>query len=310
MRVRSLFGRLAPMRTNLFTVVCALVVLTATTIPVLADTKSEIEKRLQQDFSGTNVFLRSSLLGDRLQFDAEGHSKSAETGPWTVAAVIAIHDIHCTDSTIEIEGERIFLAYDDKAKKFRSVFPIPALQKGIEVLPADPKEAKKAEKKKFAKRNRVHITILRPAETTQQAVLDTVARVLLPSNELVSNAVPLYWRRFTRSLEGSREEDVATPSGGPVSRVGKGISPPKAVHSPDPEYPESARELRFQGVVVLSCIVTKEGEASDLEIVRPAGLGLDEKAVETVRTWRFNPAMKNGDPVAVKISIEVAFHLY
>jgi TonB family protein len=298
-------------RTNLITRICALVLVAATmVVPALAETRPEIEKRLQQDFSGTNVFLRSSLLGDRLQFDSEGHSKSAETGPWTVAAVIAIHDIHCTDSAIEIEGERILLVYDDKAKKFRSVFPIPAQQKGIEVLPADPKEAKKAGKKKFAKRNRVHITIQPPAETTQQAVLDTVAKVWLPTNELVSNALPLYWRKFTRGLEGSREQDVATPSGGPIYRVGKDVSLPKAVHSPDPEYPEVARELRFQGVVLVSCIITKAGGASDVEIVQPAGLGLDEKAVEAVRTWRFNPAMKNGDPVAVKISIEVAFHLY
>jgi TonB family protein len=85
---------------------------------------------------------------------------------------------------------------------------------------------------------------------------------------------------------------------------------PKVLHQSNPEYSELARSLKFGAEVVLSCVITKEGVASNIKIERPAGLGLDEKAIEAVRTWRFEPAMRNGDPVPVLISVEVEFHLY
>lgn len=300
------------MKANLSAMICGLAVLVVMmTVPALAESSSDIEKRLQQDFSGTNVFLRSSLVDDTLRFDSEGHSKSTETGPWTIAAVLAIRDIHYKEASIEIEGERILLYHDATPGKFRSVFPIPALQRGIEVLPADRKQAKKAEKKKLAKRNRVHITIQRPAgELTLQAVLDIMAKVFLPTNEHISDAVPAYWRKYMRELEGIREEPPAAAPAAVGFCTGKDVTPPKATHAPDPDYSLFARELRYEGGLWLTTIVNTEGEATDIEITKPAGLGLDEKAVEAVRGWKFKPGMKDGNPVAIKISVEIEFHLY
>ena len=57
-------------------------------------------------------------------------------------------------------------------------------------------------------------------------------------------------------------------------------------------------------------IVTPEGRAQDIYVMRSAGMGLDERALEAVRTWRFEPARKDGQPVAVQISVEVSFRLY
>lgn len=300
------------MKSNLFVTVCGLAVLAATvSVLARADSSSDIEKRLQQDFSGTNVFLRSSLVDDTLRFDSEGHSRSSETGPWTMAGVVAIHDIHYKDSSIEIEGERIVLFHDATPGKFRSVFPIPALQRGIEVLPADKKQAKKAEKKKLAKQNRVHVTIQRPqGELTQQAVLDIMAKVFLPSNEHISEAVPTYWRTYMRGLEGLPEEPPSEASTPKVYRVGKDVTPPKAVHAPDPEYSLFARQLRYEGGLWLTLVVNSEGQPTDIQIKKPAGLGLDEKALEAVCGWKFKPGMKEGNPVAVRISVEIEFHLY
>jgi protein TonB len=92
-------------------------------------------------------------------------------------------------------------------------------------------------------------------------------------------------------------------------RVGGGVSAPVATFQPDPEYSEEARKAKYQGEVWLTVIVGTDGRAHDIRVSRSLGLGLDEKAIESVKTWRFEPGKKDGVPVAVQISVEVAFHL-
>lgn len=98
--------------------------------------------------------------------------------------------------------------------------------------------------------------------------------------------------------------------GGGVYKVGGGISAPQAISSPDPDYTEAARQAKRQGTCVLWLIVDAAGHPRDIKVVRGLGLGLDAKALEAVRQWRFQPALKDGKPVDVQISVEVEFHLY
>lgn len=99
-------------------------------------------------------------------------------------------------------------------------------------------------------------------------------------------------------------------TGGGVFHVGGGVSAPKTIYAPDPEYSEEARKVKQMGVVVLQLVVSADGTPRDIQVVRTLGLGLDEKAIEAVKTWRFEPARKDGKPVAVSVNIEVNFHLY
>jgi TonB family protein len=98
--------------------------------------------------------------------------------------------------------------------------------------------------------------------------------------------------------------------GGGLYKVGGGVSAPRPIYSPDPEYSEEARHAKFQGTVILYVIVGADGKPHDIRIMRSLGMGLDEKAIEAVRTWRFDPARKNAQPVSVQISVEVTFRLY
>jgi periplasmic protein TonB len=98
--------------------------------------------------------------------------------------------------------------------------------------------------------------------------------------------------------------------GGGVFRVGGGVSAPKATFAPDPEYSEEARKAKYQGTCVLWLIVGPDGHPRDIRVSRTLGLGLDEKAIEAVKNWKFEPAMKDGKPVAVQINVEVDFRLY
>jgi TonB family protein len=88
------------------------------------------------------------------------------------------------------------------------------------------------------------------------------------------------------------------------------VSAPRAIFAPDPEYSEEARKAKYQGTVVLWMIVGPDGRPRDIRVARSVGMGLDEKALEAVRTWRFEPARKDGRPVAVQINVEVSFRLY
>jgi TonB family protein len=98
--------------------------------------------------------------------------------------------------------------------------------------------------------------------------------------------------------------------GGGVFRVGGGVSAPKEIYAPEPEYSEEARKVKHMGVVVLQLVVGPDGTPRDIRVVRTLGLGLDEKAIEAVKKWRFDPAKKDGKPVAVSVNVEVNFHLY
>lgn len=98
--------------------------------------------------------------------------------------------------------------------------------------------------------------------------------------------------------------------GGGVFRVGGGVSAPRALNTPDPDYSEEARKAKYQGTVVLWLVVDQGGRPRDVKVARSLGMGLDQKAIEAVRKWTFEPAMKDGKPVAVQINVEVNFRLY
>ncbi len=99
-------------------------------------------------------------------------------------------------------------------------------------------------------------------------------------------------------------------TGGGAYRVGGGVSAPRPIYDPDPEYSEEARKAKFQGAVLLWVIVGADGKPRDIRVQRSLGMGLDEKAIEAVRLWKFEPSMLDGHPVAVQVNIEVSFRLY
>lgn len=99
--------------------------------------------------------------------------------------------------------------------------------------------------------------------------------------------------------------------GGGYYRPGAGgVTAPRAVYTPDPEYSEEARKAKYQGTVILWVAIGTDGRPKDIRVQRSLGMGLDEKAIEAVRTWRFEPSRLNGQAVPVQVNIEVNFRLY
>jgi periplasmic protein TonB len=98
-------------------------------------------------------------------------------------------------------------------------------------------------------------------------------------------------------------------TGGGAFRIGGDVSAPQLVSKVEPEYSEEARKAKYSGTVLLQIVVDEHGNPRDIRVIRPLGLGLDEKAVEAVQHWRFRPGMKGGRPVATQAQVEVNFRL-
>jgi protein TonB len=98
--------------------------------------------------------------------------------------------------------------------------------------------------------------------------------------------------------------------GGPL-RPGNGISGPFVIREVRPEYTADAMRAKIEGVVVLECVVQKDGSIGQVRVVRPLDnrYGLDLKAIEAARQWRFRPATKDGEPVDIYVTLELAFNL-
>jgi len=102
---------------------------------------------------------------------------------------------------------------------------------------------------------------------------------------------------------------VTSASDPPSYRVGNGVVRPIPMYQPEPEYSEAARTSRAQGPVTLTVVIDRFGHVSRLRVNQMLGLGLDEKAMETVLQWRFKPGTLNGKPVAVLAQILINFRL-
>lgn len=109
------------------------------------------------------------------------------------------------------------------------------------------------------------------------------------------------------------------PGGGPCSgdcgfgvatfRGVTGASAPQVIYQVDPEFSDAARKAKHQGVVMIAVIVDTDGRVKDPHVVQALGLGLDERALEAVKQWRFKPGMKDGRAVPVYAQIAVMFRL-
>lgn len=91
--------------------------------------------------------------------------------------------------------------------------------------------------------------------------------------------------------------------------VGGGVTPPVKIYSPRPLYTEDARRAGIEGVVILETVVDEEGNVRDVKVLKGLPHGLDQSAIDTVKTWRYEPAVRNGEPVAVYFTFTINFSI-
>ncbi len=142
------------------------------------------------------------------------------------------------------------------------------------------------------------------AATTKQlyAMLLRQENRIAEADSYEQQAREIYRARITQLTE-------ASAAGTPAYRVGSGVSAPRLLYKVEPAYTEEARAARFQGTVLLYVEIGADGLAHNISVKRTLGMGLDEKAIEAVLNWKFQPGMKDGQPVTVAATIEVNFRL-
>lgn len=99
-------------------------------------------------------------------------------------------------------------------------------------------------------------------------------------------------------------------TGGGVKQVGGGVSAPVEIYRVEPEFSEEARKAKISGNVLVNLWVDRTGRVTHVSVLKGLGMGLDEKAIEAVKQFRFKPAMENGKPVTVEMNIDVNFQIF
>jgi TonB family protein len=94
----------------------------------------------------------------------------------------------------------------------------------------------------------------------------------------------------------------------PVFDLGSGIAPPKVVHQVSPKPDSGSRGFRISGAVLIGLVVSSHGLPVNVHVVHSIDKEIDQSAVEAVQEWRFEPGLKDGKPVAVRITVEIRFH--
>ena len=145
------------------------------------------------------------------------------------------------------------------------------------------------------------------------APVETTYRIKIRFNLLLQEAISEV------ELESPQEtvpvyntvQTEADPLEGEVYQLGQiGVVGPKPIYAPDPEFSEKARLAKEQGTVNLAVIVGNDGQPRRVRVACSSVPDLNENAIDTVKTWRFEPGTIGGKPVSVEIHIEVSFNLY
>jgi TonB family protein len=232
-----------------------------------------VKDALNHKFKKQVLALRSPWTHGDQKFDSAGQPVNGRPkGPWLFYGGILVQKLDLSSDALRLEGPRVVFSANKKKGK-----PVPiALGKAV----------------------RVEIHLDQPLKSLDEAqvVLD---RVFFSEGDTLEHARP----EFRRSDDSTADEEIY--------RVNKDDTlPPRATYTPEPEFSEAARQARFQGTVVLNVVVDKTGNVTRIRLERALGYGLDENAMEGVKTWRFQPATRNGQPVAVEMNIEYSFNLY
>ena len=111
------------------------------------------------------------------------------------------------------------------------------------------------------------------------------------------------------AAQESSDKNAQSAENDIVYEPGDGLTPPRGIYMPNAEYSEKARRKKISGTVVVELVVTADGKARDVKVTKSLEPSLDHQAIAAVQTWKFEPATKDGKPVAVHIHAEVSFRI-
>lgn len=247
------------------------------------------EQLLKDRFVGKTFVIRHFYSDLVLDYDPFGRIlQTPRIGTWTVAQ-FRVEKVKIRPSDFELRGSRMALIYDQK--------------KDVVV---------------FSKLSDQEIKVKAPPAAITESTLNDLTGEIFVSLKQEPQAVPDYWRDLvsgnveSEKLENGTKIYRLKTTQGPSVPAAEGVRTqhPKPIKQPDPEFSPLARALHYQGSCLLRVVISDLGTVEDVRILRPLGLGLDELAVEKIKTWTFSPGTLDGKLVKALVNIEVTFHLF
>jgi len=241
------------------------------------------------------LFLMGLWASDNLKFNAQGHpAGNYQTAPFTLCG-FHVTKVSVRGSHLKLEGEREGIKFAPDGTMLHIT-----LYTGGSGL-----QDKKPEK--------MSVEIDNGDSRDFTAAIDAV---LTDDPKRLAPQLPEFWLPYFRKHFG----ELPAPAEGDLphrevvqdkpQHLGRDVHAPKLLHSAEPEFSEDARRMKFSGNVQVYLWVDENGVPSHVSVFRPAGMGLDEKAIAAVRQYRFSPATQNGKPVTVDLYIDVNFQIF
>jgi TonB family protein len=267
-------GRISPV---LFTLIVAMtrnvLFCLLALVLVQAAHADSVKDALNHKYKHHILALRSPFTpGYDQKFDSAGQSlDAAPSSGWLLYGGIYIEKLTLSPDTLRLEGPRAAMIADNENGQ-------PTLVR-------------------FSKTQQIEIHLDQPLKSLDDAEA-VMGRVFFPTADAADRA----WPELRRADNNTPDDQIY--------HVGNGTSAPRPTYTPEPDFSEEARHAKFQGTVLLRVVVSETGNIVRIKLQRFLGKGLDENAMEELKLWRFDPATRQGKPVAVEMNIEVAYHLY
>lgn len=292
------------------------VVLACLSSSVGASPSSDLERQISQIFVNRSFTIRNFYRGDRLSYDSMGALLSkAEPGYWSRDGMVLISSVKIpTEGRLVIRGDRYCVEFDPESGEFDNVRTGDHIEISIQLAQND---------------------------LSLEAGVRVLQKIFVTASEKLSDIAPPYWadclshqvsRRSKDALwecEAADKKKVPSVAGKKLEwnipppdtslhngmqlyllehRVAyipeEGATLPKLQVSPDPVLRWEQRRVRLgQLTCVLSLVIGEDGKPSDVSIVTPVGMGLDDDAATALQQWRFTPGKRDGKPVPLHARI-------
>lgn len=262
--------------------------------PTLGFAQSQAELRSQ--LVGGMVTLRGFYSSNNLNYDSSGQLETrSDSGPWTLFGKIEITDLKISNHRLKIEGNRVWVSWTREGSQTQIHYG------------RSPR--------------RISIEVALNGNGPDADAASAIQKIFLKEGEMCE-AAPELWKAFfcpkpspattdeKTSVEaaGSSQPDPAT--GITKVRLSGGIVEGHITHEVQPEYPPLARANRLQGRVLLAAVIGKDGHITQLHVIEPLGMGVDESTAEAVSKWRYSPYLLFGKPVEIDTTITVNYQLH
>ena len=267
----------------------------------------DVQKQLNTDYQNKIVTLRQPHSREKLRFGPDGKLiGEAKAGPWTVDGLVEVKSVTFSDHVVKIEGRRVWLFFDPFTRQFRDIASVRDGEKAASLF----KTFRRQQLWKQVTEQPVEIEVELASESPDYKEISLATEaIFLNSSESMLGVLPSFWRSYFAGRNSELEPEANFHDD--LYRAHQdGVSAPTRLLAPDPQYSEAARRAGFEGRVEMSLIVDKDGNPRSIQVVEPAGLGLDEESVNAVQQWKFQPGQKQARPVNVQLGVETTFCLY